>query len=190
MTKRNIMRASRARHWIALPLLLGVAACGGGADQGDGDAAAGAPVEIDADLSIAENLAANDALTGFHGLVGSAGLTEALAGIGPYTVFAPGNGAIEDLGDLGDMEMPARAALVSYHIVPGLMTAADIEAAIEAEEGAVELATLTGATLSASSGEDGLTITDGAGNAVTVTGADLVQQNGVIHTVSGVLQPN
>lgn len=183
------MRPEPNRLFAMLPALALLAACsadGEPASDADGGAAG---IALDAEASIAESLASSEGLSDLNTAIASAGLTEAMGGVGPYTLFAPADGRAPELESIGEMEMPARAALISYHIVPGLVTSADLRAAVEENGGPVDLATMTGATLRADAGEDGVTITDGAGGSVTVTEADLAQRNGVIHVVDGVLQP-
>lgn len=142
------------------------------------------------DLSIAENLAAMADLSTLNDAVAAAGLTETLGGAGPYTVFAPTNAAFAAVDGAPDMIAaggPPLVSLLNYHIVPGVITAADLSAAIDDNDGAAEIATMTGAMLTARKDGDDLTLTDGAGNTVRITGADNAQQNGMVHIVDGVL---
>lgn len=183
----------------AMALLLLAPACsteGGDAESADataaadGETAAGAEGSSE-DLSIAENLAAMPELSTFNDAVAAAGLTETLGGVGPYTVFAPTNSAfdaVDGAGDMIDAGGPELVNLISYHIVPGVVTSEDLRAAIELGDGSVEIATMTGALLTGSADGDDIVLTDGAGNAFRISGADNAQQNGMVHVIDGVAQ--
>ena len=119
-----------------------------------------------------------------------AALTEAdlvatLQGDGPFTVFAPTNAAFEQaLSDLGLtaeelLARPDLADILTYHVVPGKVLAAD---AIAAD--GTEVATVNGDTIEISV-VDGKVMIDGA----TVTSADLVAGNGVVHVIDSVILP-
>jgi uncharacterized surface protein with fasciclin (FAS1) repeats len=125
----------------------------------------------------------------------AAGLADTLAGAGPYTVFAPTNAAFQKLPagtTEGLMRPESKAALtdlLTYHVVPGVVTAKDLAASIERGGGKAQLATIAGGTLTATQADGGILITDGKGGQSRVTRADMVQSNGVIHVVDAVLMP-
>lgn len=144
------------------------------------------------DLSVAENVAAAPDLSSLNEAITSAGLGETLAGVGPYTLFAPNNAAFGKLSGAADMVSaggPPLVNLLSYHLVPGVVTAEDLHNAIEQGDGAAELATMTGATLTVREQDGNLVITDGAGGAATVVDRDNAQVNGMVHVIDGVLKP-
>jgi len=116
--------------------------------------------------------------------VQAAGLVETLSGEGPFTVFAPTDAAFETaLADLGltAEELLASedlADILTYHVVPGKVMAADV----------VNLETATtvqGGTLAIDTDENGNVTINGA----TVVQADIEGSNGVIHVIDAVLLP-
>jgi len=125
----------------------------------------------------------------------AAGLDATLAGPGPYTVIVPDEAAFAKLpqGELdGWMKPEARAELtrvMTYHILPGTVLAADIGKAIDDGKGKAILATMGGGTLTATREGDKIVLTDGAGNKASMANADETLANGVIHHVDGVLMP-
>lgn len=129
----------------------------------------------------------------FANAVRTAGLTETLSGAQPYTLFAPTESAFQAVpGGTGAMLAPEAkgqlVALLTGHIVPGAVTAADLGAAIERGKGKAELATVGGSNLSFSRDGDSIVVTDAAGGKARVTRADRLASNGVVHHVDGVLR--
>jgi uncharacterized surface protein with fasciclin (FAS1) repeats len=127
------------------------------------------------------------------GAVQSAGLTETLSGAQPYTLFAPTDAAFQKLpgGAEGLVAPQAKGQLVALltgHIVPGMVTAADLGRAIDRGKGKAQLATVGGSNLSFSKDGDAIVVTDAAGGRARVTQADMLQSNGVVHSVDGVLK--
>ncbi|HEX8239351.1 MAG TPA: fasciclin domain-containing protein [Allosphingosinicella sp.] len=130
----------------------------------------------------------------FANAVKAAGLTETLSGAQPYTVFAPTEAAFGKLppGTANGLLAPeAKGRLVTLltgHIVPGMVTAADLGKAIDRGKGKAQLATVGGSNLTFSKDGDALLVTDAAGGQARVAQADLLQSNGVVHSVDGVLR--
>ena len=126
----------------------------------------------------------------------AAGLDPALGGPGPYTVLAPSDAAFEKMpaGALDTLMKPdARAQLtevLTYHVLPGVMLAADIAKAVDNGGGKAVLATMGGGTLTATRDGDTLVIADQAGAKARVTQADDKRSNGVVHHVDTVLMPS
>ena len=124
------------------------------------------------------------------------GLDATLAGPGPYTVLVPTDAAFDKLpaGALDTLMKPEGKAeltgVLTYHILPGAILAADIGKAIETGGGKAILATMAGGTLTATKEGDAIVIADGAGTKARVTGADEKKSNGVIHRVDAVLMPS
>lgn len=115
--------------------------------------------------------------------VDAAGLTHTLADGGPFTVFAPTDDAFDALPD-GTVEALLRpenrdrlAAILTYHVVPGRVTAAEASRLTGAE-------TVNGQRVSISRQGAGLRIDDAA-----VITADVSASNGVIHVIDAVLMP-
>jgi uncharacterized surface protein with fasciclin (FAS1) repeats len=128
--------------------------------------------------------------------VKAAGLVETLQGPGPFTVFAPTNEAFAKLppGTVDNLLKPENKAtlvkILTYHVVPGRMTAAALMKAVKNGEGMAKLKTVAGDDLIVKEAGPGkLTITDGKGDVAHVTIANVLQSNGVIHVIDTVLLP-
>jgi uncharacterized surface protein with fasciclin (FAS1) repeats len=134
--------------------------------------------------------------TKFAAAAKQSGLDATLAGPGPYTVLVPNDAAFDKLpaGALDTLMKPeGRAELtgvLTYHIRPGAILAADIGKAIEAGKGKAVLATMAGGTLTATKEGDAIVIADGAGTKARLLGADEKKSNGVIHRIDAVLMPS
>jgi len=127
--------------------------------------------------------------------VKAAGLVDTLSGVGPFTVFAPTNAAFAKLpaGAVNTLLQPAnRTALQSvltYHVVPGSLTAADLMALIRAGGGQARLTTVQGGTLTAKMMGNMIMLVDAKGGMSHVTQANVMQSNGVIHVTDSVSMP-
>lgn len=128
--------------------------------------------------------------------VKAAGLVETLKGAGPFTVFAPTNEAFDKLpaGTVSTLLKPENKAtltkILTYHVVAGRFSAADIAAKIKAGMGKAEFKTVSGGTLIAMKEGKKIYLVDEKGGKSWVTIADVNQKNGVIHVVNAVLMPN
>lgn len=148
-----------------------------------------------ADRTIVANAAAAPNLTTLVAAVRAAGLAETLSGAGPFTVFAPTDEAFGRLapGMLDTLLKPENKAtlarVLTYHVVPGMITAADLRARIAAGGGSANLRTVAGDLLTARVEEGAVTLTDMNGTRTYVETPDVRQSNGVVHVVNGVLVP-
>lgn len=112
----------------------------------------------------------------------AADLVGTLNGEGPFTVFAPTNDAFAALpaGVLDALLLPENketlAKILTYHVVPGTVMAADIA------DG--DVATVEGQSVTLSTA-DGVTV-----NGAKVVTADVLASNGVIHVIDAVLVPS
>lgn len=128
--------------------------------------------------------------------VKAAGLVETLSGPGPFTVFAPTNAAFAKLpaGTVETLLKPENKATLSkiltYHVVSGKVSAADVLALIKAGGGSAKLKTVAGGILTASLSDGKVILADEKGGTATVTQADVLQKNGVIHVTEAVSLPN
>ena len=110
-------------------------------------------------------------------------------------MFAPTNEAFNKLpkGTVDTLVKPENKAtltkILTYHVVAGKMTAADIDKAIKAGGGKAELKTVEGENLTAEMSGGKLVLVDAKGGKSTVTIGDVMQSNGVIHVVNTVLMP-
>jgi uncharacterized surface protein with fasciclin (FAS1) repeats len=115
--------------------------------------------------------------------VNAAGLAETLEGPGPFTVFAPTDAAFAKLppGTVDSLLKPENkaklVAVLTYHVVPGEVTAADVVKLNEAK-------TVSGKMIAVHTVGDTVMVN----NARVVT-ADITASNGVIHVIDSVLLP-
>ena len=128
--------------------------------------------------------------------VKAAGLVETLEGKGPFTVFAPTNAAFSKLpaGTVETLVKPENkdtlTKILTYHVVPGRLTAAALMKMVREGGGMAKLKTVEGAELIVKQAGPGkLTVTDAKGGVSTITIADVLQSNGVIHVIDTVLLP-
>ena len=146
--------------------------------------------------TIVENAANSAEHTTLVAAVTAACLVETLSGPGPFTVFAPTNAAFAKLpaGTVESLVEPANKAaltrILTYHVVPGRVTAADLIQQIQAGGGSARLTTVEGGTLTASLRGNAVILTDETGGEATVTQADVFQSNGVIHVTDSVSMPD
>lgn len=118
--------------------------------------------------------------------VRAANLESALEASGPLTVFAPNDQAFEFARLGADADIPA---ILKGHIVKGAMDAAALKAAV-AENGApVKMMSRAGTELTVYVMGDSVKVAGPSGTLATVTQADMMQSNGVMHQISGVLKP-
>jgi uncharacterized surface protein with fasciclin (FAS1) repeats len=128
--------------------------------------------------------------------VKAAGLVDTLKGPGPFTVFAPTNAAFAKLpaGTVDTLLKPENKAtltkILTYHVVAGRLSAADIKKMIKDGHGAAEIKTVGGGTLTAMMKGTMIVLKDEKGGMSTVTQGNVFQSNGVIHVVDSVLLPN
>ncbi|QDP19606.1 fasciclin domain-containing protein [Sphingomonas xanthus] len=187
MTSTKLMIA------VAAAGLLATTGCGEGAAGNNAATATDAAAKAAGDSTIAEGI--GDADT-FAAAAKQAGLDGTLAGPGPYTVLVPTNAAFDKLpaGTLDAlMKDEAKAELtgvLTYHVLPGEILAADIGKAIEAGNGKALLATMAGGTLTATKEGDAIVVSDGAGSKARISGGDERRSNGVIHRIDTVLMPS
>jgi uncharacterized surface protein with fasciclin (FAS1) repeats len=146
--------------------------------------------------NIVENAVNSKDHTTLVAAVTAAGLVETLQSAGPFTVFAPVNSGFAELpeGTVDTLLKPEnKSALVKVltaHVVPGKLSAADLLAGIAASSnGQFGLRTVSGDTLIATARGNAVFIYDESGNASRVTIADVNQSNGVIHVIDDVLLP-
>lgn len=129
---------------------------------------------------IVDIAAGNEAFSTLVAAVTAAGLVDTLKGEGPFTVFAPTDEAFAALPE-GTVEalledIPTLTAILTYHVVPGIVMSTDLEDGMMAET------------------VNGQSVTIGVGDTVTVDGAtvidaDIMASNGVIHVIDAVILP-
>jgi uncharacterized surface protein with fasciclin (FAS1) repeats len=136
-----------------------------------------------ADMDIVDTAVEAGQFTTLAAALEAAGLVETLKGDGPFTVFAPTDEAFAKLPD-GTVEtllMPENrdqlTAILTYHVVPGSVMAADVVTLDEAE-------TVNGGMVNISTSGDSVMVND-----ATVTATDIQASNGVIHVIDSVILP-
>ena len=145
--------------------------------------------------NIVENASAAPNLTTLVAAVKAAGLVDTLASPGPFTVFAPTNAAFDKLpaGTVDTLLKTENKAtlttVLTYHVVAGKLTAGNIIAAIKRGGGSASLTTVAGEKITARLVAGKVVITDAKGGKSTVTTANVMQSNGVVHVIDSVLLP-
>ncbi len=114
--------------------------------------------------------------------VKAAGLVETLQGAGPFTVFAPTDEAFAKLpaGTVESLLKPENKqkliAILTYHVVPGKVMAADVKS--------MQASTVNGQKLSLVVANGGVTV-----NNANIVATDVAASNGVIHVIDIVVLP-
>lgn len=145
--------------------------------------------------NIVETAVGSKDLSTLVAAVKAAGLVETLQGQGPFTVFAPTNEAFNKLpaGTVETLLKPENkaqlVAVLTYHVVPGKISAQDVLEKIKAGNGQATVKTVQGEDLTLKLVNGQVKVIDSKGNVATVTTADLNQSNGVVHIIDSVLLP-
>ena len=145
--------------------------------------------------NIVENAMNSKDHTTLVAAVKAADLVATLQSAGPFTVFAPTNEAFNKLpkGTVETLLKPENKKMLTdiltYHVVAGKMSSADIAAAIKKGNGKAELKTVNGGTLTLMMVGKNVVIQDAKGGKSTITIKDVNQSNGVIHVIDTVVMP-
>ncbi len=158
----------------------------------EAEAASGAMVES---WNIVQNATKSPEHKTLVQALAAAGLVETLSGAGPFTVFAPTDQAFAAvpqpmtayLMDPGNKA--SLAQVLTYHVVPGRITSADLYAKIKAGGGKATLTTVEGQPLTFTEVAGNIKVDGTQGSSGYVTQADVAQSNGMIHILNGVLMP-
>src|SRR5437773_7737289 len=128
--------------------------------------------------------------------VKAAGLVDTLQGPGPFTVFAPVNSAFAALpaGTVDTLlkpeNKPSLVKVLTYHVVPGTLTYNDLKSRVKKGNGQASLKTVSGGMLIVMmNGPNNLILKDEQGDVADITTYDVLQSNGVIHSIDKVLLP-
>lgn len=137
----------------------------------------------DKEMDIVDTAVAAGSFETLAAALTAADLVETLKGDGPFTVFAPTDEAFAKLpaGTVESLLKPENldqlTAILTYHVVPGSVTAEQVV-------GMSEAATVNGQSVSIS--VDGTTVSI---DEATVTTADIMASNGIIHVIDTVILP-
>ncbi len=135
------------------------------------------------EADIVELAASTDFLSTLVAAVKAGDLVDVLKGDGPFTVFAPTNEAFAKLpaGTVENLLKPENKekliAVLTYHVVPGKILSSDLKNGQKAK-------TVEGSEIT-------VTLKDGKAmiNNATVTSADIMADNGVVHVIDTVILP-
>ncbi len=145
--------------------------------------------------NIIENAVNSKDHTTLVAAVKAAGLVDTLEGAGPFTVFAPTNAAFASLpaGTVDTLLKPENKAqltsILTYHVVPGRLTEADLDALVHEGGGKAMLKTVEGEDLTFEDRNGRLWVIDAKGDKAEVTIPNVMQSNGVIQVINKVLLP-
>lgn len=134
-------------------------------------------------------------LTTLVAAVTAAGLVDTLSSAGPFTVFAPTDAAFAKLpaGTVETLVKPENkdtlTKILTYHVVPGRITAGQIKAMAMHHHGVATLTTVQGETLKFRKAGKGFQVIDAKGGHAHITIANVMQSNGVVHVIDSVLMP-
>ncbi|MGB3298750.1 MAG: fasciclin domain-containing protein [Phormidesmis sp.] len=134
------------------------------------------------DYTITELTGNSDSFDVFTAAIQAAGLTEELSGEGPFTVFAPTDEAFEALpeGFVDQLLLPENKAvlrqILTYHVVPGEVPAAELETG--------SIATVEGEDIAVVADDTFTTV-----NSANVIFPDVIASNGIIHVIDSVIVP-
>jgi len=145
--------------------------------------------------NIVENAVHSKDHTTLVAAVKAAGLVPTLESKGPFTVFAPTNEAFKKLpaGTVDTLLKPENKdklkSILTYHVIPGRLTAKDLMEKVKAGGGKAELKTVEGEPLTFQMNDGKLWVIDAKGDKAQVTIANVMQSNGVIHVINTVMLP-
>lgn len=151
--------------------------------------------EMKPTMNIVENAMNSPIHTTLVAAVGAAGLVDTLQGDGPFTVFAPTDDAFAKLpaGSVDQLLEPQNSdrlvQVLTCHVVATNALSDAIQGMIADDGGRHPVETLGGCTLQASMENGMIMLEDEQGQVATVTIADVVQSNGVIHVIDTVMLP-
>ncbi|MEQ9308862.1 MAG: fasciclin domain-containing protein [Balneolaceae bacterium] len=169
--KKLIKKNLKLLPFLFLIIATGFFSC---SDDNDGG------TQVDGQLNIVETALENENFSILAQAIQDAGLTVALEGEGPFTVFAPTNSAFEALpsGTLESLTNEQLVQILQFHVVEGRIASTDLAIT-------QDVATLSGEELLIQF-ESGTVTINGTSN---VTLANVEASNGIIHAINTVLLP-
>jgi len=191
---RSLMLAA-----VALPLALAavpaIAQMSGGSMSSENTVMVGGALMYPS-KNIIQNAVNSKDHTTLVAAVKAAGLVDTLEGPGPFTVFAPTNEAFDKLppGTVETLVKPENKAMLTkiltYHVVPGRLTAANLMKMVQDGHGKAMLKTVEGDPLTVTEQGNKLFVSGEKSGVAEVSIPNVMQSNGVIHVVTSVLLPN
>jgi uncharacterized surface protein with fasciclin (FAS1) repeats len=181
---------------MALLACCAAAGCDDSARPGStaANSSATASADAPAEARLATVVAGDAKLARLNRIVGGAGMTELLNGVGPYTLFAPTDAAIEALGGeradalAGEAMRPQAGALLRAHMVPGMITRRDLETAIATADGRpVRMRSMADTMLTFTREGDAIVISADGGGRGKLTAQEGLASNGSVQPIDGLL---
>ncbi len=146
--------------------------------------------------NIIENAVNSKDHTTLVAAVKAAGLVETLEGKGPFTVFAPVNDAFENLpaGTVESLLKPESksklSGILTYHVLSGKYDFNSLAKMIKDGKGKAMIKTVEGGSLMFKmNGDHNIVVGDESGKWATINTYDVMQSNGIIHSIDAVLLP-
>lgn len=180
--KTSLKAAAFALLLVASPAVAGTVIVGG--------------QEMFPSKNIVENAVNSADHTTLVAAVKAAGLVDVLETKGPFTVFAPVNSAFAALpaGTVDSLLKPAMknklTAVLTYHVLPGRYTFNSLTTKIKKGKGEATIKTVEGEPLMFKmNGANNIVVIDRMGGMANITVYDVLQSNGVIHSIDKVLLP-
>lgn len=173
------------RRWLARPVMAGAALAllAVGSLSAQSAPAAAQPG------TIVETAVAAGQFKTLAAALEAADLIPTLNGKGPFTVFAPTDAAFGKLpeGTVAALlkDQPKLAGILTYHVVPGIITAKDLKARAD-KDGYVTLTTVQGSNVRIHLAGNAVHVGEQMAN---VAAADVMASNGVIHVIDAVILP-
>lgn len=155
------------------------------------------PQDVERINSVMTRLMSTPELKKYSSFLVTAGLTEALSDqAGPFTVLAPSNAAFDSLDAerrnfyLNPKNREELVKLLNSHIVEGNLDSATMLQDIKNHSGKLMLKTRAGGSLTASTKNMDIIISDGNGKKAVMVKSDINGSNGVVHVIDAVLNTN
>jgi uncharacterized surface protein with fasciclin (FAS1) repeats len=179
--KENTMLRRKALILGSLGAAALVTGCGGGDDD--------PPPVVTSSKDVVEIAQANSDLTTLVESVAAAGLVDTLKGAGPFTVFAPTNGAFSAL--LTELNLTKAQLLADRALLTSVLTYHVLPAKVERAQVPIgkAITTVQGGIFKVDSTAGALVINDGRNRKSNIVATDIQARNGVIHLVDKVILP-
>lgn len=186
---------AKVRHPLAAVAgasLLALAACSNNNNAGKANPGQ-TPSSKPSGRTLAETIAKTSDLSTVAGALRDTGLSDVLDSAGSYTILAPNNAAFAKLGSAGKaLSDPGNraqmAAVLRDHIVPGYLTPADIQSAIDAQHGEAKAKTMGDHQLKFTRDGDRIRVANEDGSTAMIAGSEIKASNGVAIPIDGVLK--
>jgi uncharacterized surface protein with fasciclin (FAS1) repeats len=193
---QSIHRASLLLAALALPVTLAAVSPAANAQMNSEKTVMVGGAAMYPSKNIVQNAVNSKDHTTLVAAVKAAGLVPTLEGAGPFTVFAPTNEAFAKLppGTVATLLKPENKAMLTkiltYHVVPGRYTTAQLMNMVKMGHGKATLKTVEGEKLTFSTNGGHLFVQGAKSGVAEVTVPNVMQSNGVIQVVNSVLLPN